>query len=357
MPTPKYMQLVMKSREACISAVETYNRASTLYREETFAILMINAWELLLKARIVRERGGKVSSLWELQPRRKKDGQASKLKEYKRNRSGTPLTIGLERAYNLVAGFSQHRVDQNCIANIEALVGIRDNATHFVVEDASLRKALTEIALAAVRNYVLAAQEWFNVTFSDLNIASMPLSFDLDHKQVEAVAHKQPEAVSRFLAYMEELADRASGENSDFSVSIRVNFDIVKNRENPVVTAALVRDDPDLTVVIDGDKLPPGFTSTYSELKIKLAERYSDFSHNGTFHAIMKHLKTDERYCYNRYPNPEKKTGTPKQYYNLNILRELDRHYTRKGKTLFEARDDERIGETAGDARRPEKGV
>ena len=50
MPTPKYMLLVAKSRAACLSAIKSYNRASSLYREETFAILMINAWELLLKA-------------------------------------------------------------------------------------------------------------------------------------------------------------------------------------------------------------------------------------------------------------------------------------------------------------------
>ena len=341
------MQLVLKSRKACLSAVETYNRASTMYREETFAILMINAWELLLKARIVRERGGKVSSLWELQPRRKKDGEASKLKAYKRNRSGTPLTIGLERAYGLVSGYPQHRIDRNCIANIEALVGIRDNATHFVVHDAALRKTLTEIALASVRNYVLAAQDWFNVSFSDLNIASMPLTFDLDHKQVEAVAHKPAEAVSRFLAYMEELRTGAADEDSDFAVSIRVNFDVIKNRENAAVAAALVRDDPDLTLSIDGDKLPAGFVTPYKDLISKLQARYSNFSQNGTFHDIMKPLKADERYCYNRYPDPEKRTGLPKQFYNLNILRELDQHYRRKDKTLFEG-EAERGGEEEG---------
>ena len=61
MPTPKYMLLVAKSR----SAVESYDRASSLYREETFAILMINAWELLLKARVIlvdgfRSRAGMI---------------------------------------------------------------------------------------------------------------------------------------------------------------------------------------------------------------------------------------------------------------------------------------------------------
>jgi hypothetical protein len=312
--TPKYMQLVVKSREACISAVETFNRTSAMYREETFAILMINAWELLLKARIVRERGGKISALWELEPRLKKDGQKSKLNQYRRNRSGTPLTIGIEKSYNIVAGFARHRVDQACIGNIEALVAIRDNATHFVIEDARLRRALTEVALGSVRNYVLAGQEWFNMTFSDLNIASMPLSFDLDHRQVEAVAHKPPDAVVRFLAYMEELQDRAQVTTSDFAVSIRVNFAVIKNRDNSAVTASIVRDDPDITLNIEGDKLPAGFNTTYKDLMQRLAERYSDFTQNSTFHAIMMPLKNNKRFCYNRYPDPEKQSGTPRPF-------------------------------------------
>jgi hypothetical protein len=63
MPQPSaYWSLVEKSRAACVAAVETYNRASAPYREENFAIIMINAWELLLKARIIKENGGKVSS-------------------------------------------------------------------------------------------------------------------------------------------------------------------------------------------------------------------------------------------------------------------------------------------------------
>ena len=45
MRPPAYQALVEKSRAACVAAVETYNRASAPYREENFAILMINAWD------------------------------------------------------------------------------------------------------------------------------------------------------------------------------------------------------------------------------------------------------------------------------------------------------------------------
>ncbi len=158
LPTSKHMQLVSKSRAACLSAVETYNRASALYREETFAILMINAWELLLKARIMRENGGKTSSIHEFRQRRKKDGSASKLKEVKRTRSQAPMTIGIDRCWKLVSSYAKDQIDQACIANIEALLEIRDSATHFIATDALLRKKLTEISMASVRNYVIAAQ-------------------------------------------------------------------------------------------------------------------------------------------------------------------------------------------------------
>ena len=48
---------------------------------------MINAWELLLKARIIKANGGKASAIHEFRPRKKKDGTPSKLKEVKRTRS------------------------------------------------------------------------------------------------------------------------------------------------------------------------------------------------------------------------------------------------------------------------------
>ena len=45
----KYKSLLDKSLAAAVSAIEVYNKPDFKYREETFAILMVNAWELLLK--------------------------------------------------------------------------------------------------------------------------------------------------------------------------------------------------------------------------------------------------------------------------------------------------------------------
>lgn len=337
MTTSKHMQLVSKSRAACLSAVETYNRASALYREETFAILMINAWELLLKARIMRENGGKTSSIHEFRQRRKKDGSASKLKEVKRTRSQAPMTIGIDRCWKLVSGYAKDRIDQACIANIEALLEIRDSATHFIATDALLRKKLTEISMASVRNYVIAAQAWFGLSFSDLNIASIPISFDLDQKEVDAVAKKSSDAVTKFLMHMEKVEAALPSTSSDYAFTVRIDFDLIKKKDDSAVKAAVVGGaDADLTVVVEGDKVPQGFIWTYDELIKRLQERYADLKQNAGFHERMKPIKADPKLCYERFLDPERKKGGKKAFFNPNALRALDAHYTRKGATLFE---------------------
>ena len=47
-----------KSLSAMLAAIEVYNKPDFFYREETFAILAINGWELLLKARIAPLKRG-----------------------------------------------------------------------------------------------------------------------------------------------------------------------------------------------------------------------------------------------------------------------------------------------------------
>jgi hypothetical protein len=63
MRPPRYAQLVDKAIEAAISAIEIYNKPSFRYREEIYSILMLNAWELLLKARILKENKNRMRSI------------------------------------------------------------------------------------------------------------------------------------------------------------------------------------------------------------------------------------------------------------------------------------------------------
>ena len=340
MRPPAHSKLIEKSRAACVAAVETYNRASAPYRAESFAILMINAWELLLKARIVQENNGKVAALYEYRPRKKKDGLPSKARERKLTRAGLPMTLGLERAYNLVSGYSERRIDTTCIQNIEALLEIRDSATHFTASDALLSKALTEIALAAVKNYVVALQSWFQVSFSDLNIASIPLSFSLDQTELEAVAKKSSLVVSRFLARVHETEAELASQPSPFAFSVKVEFDLVKKKSEGAVKASIVSDQPQITIGVDDDRVPSAFSWDFDTLTRAMKKTFTDFKQNDRYHALRRPLENDKKLCFERRLDPANKKSSLKRFYNPNIIAVFDGHYTRKGATLFDKQED-----------------
>ena len=84
-----------KSLDAMLAAIEIYNKPNFSYREECFAILSINAWELLLKARLLQLSNNKMSSILLYQKRRKADGDLSTKLYRVKNRAGNYLAIGL----------------------------------------------------------------------------------------------------------------------------------------------------------------------------------------------------------------------------------------------------------------------
>lgn len=50
-------RMLDKSQEAFIMAIEIYNRPSIKYRVEGFSFFICNAWELMLKAQIIKASG------------------------------------------------------------------------------------------------------------------------------------------------------------------------------------------------------------------------------------------------------------------------------------------------------------
>lgn len=84
MRNPRYKSFVDKSVSAALSAVEVYNKPDFKYREETFAILMINAWELLLKAKILASNNNRLNAIYVMEPKVGKKGNPLKTKKPKR---------------------------------------------------------------------------------------------------------------------------------------------------------------------------------------------------------------------------------------------------------------------------------
>ena len=100
--------LIEKSKEAAYLAVEIMNKPTIHYRTEGFCFFICNAWELLLKAFLIKDKG--LSSI-ELP-----------------SRDGKPRTKSLSECMNDV--FTS--VDNPVKANLEIIVRMRNRATHLV---------------------------------------------------------------------------------------------------------------------------------------------------------------------------------------------------------------------------------
>lgn len=101
-----YYSLVDRSKEAFTLSIELYNRPSLKNRVESFAILMVNAWELLLKAEILKAIG--YESVFEKNGRSITISQAIK----KRLQDNDSLT-----------------------KNLKMLIELRDDATHLLIPE------------------------------------------------------------------------------------------------------------------------------------------------------------------------------------------------------------------------------
>jgi len=101
---PIYESLIDKSIGSMLSAIEIYNKPDFKYREETFAILAINSWELLLKARLLKLNNYRVNSIYCYKPYINKNGEKSKKKKIlDRNRTNNPKSISIYEALSRLA--------------------------------------------------------------------------------------------------------------------------------------------------------------------------------------------------------------------------------------------------------------
>ena len=162
MKEARWKVLLRKSISACVAAIEVYNKPVMSHRDETFAMLAVNAWELMLKARLVREAKNDLRAIQVFVPVVTKAGQPTKRRRIERNRAGNPMTISLWEAVHRVSNLTKMPLDQACVGNLRSLVEIRDNAVHFMNDDPEMARRAHAAGCACLRNYAAAVGEWFD---------------------------------------------------------------------------------------------------------------------------------------------------------------------------------------------------
>lgn len=310
------------------AAIEVYNKPKFEYREETFSILAVNAWELLLKAFILKSHSNKISEILQYECIKKKDGTKGKRLVIAKNTAGNSRTISLGEAISRIRSINSNALDSVLLSNLDGLVALRDNAIHFFNDNVQLKIRVHELGAAGVKNFVTFLHEWFDVDLTNINFTLLPLAFVQPKHLDNALISTEEENVIKLLNFLEENLDPVGVKEYDYSLC----FDIVyKSKKKgvgiPVINSNLPNAIP---VRFDDSELLKSFPWDYDELIVKLRNRYSNFKQNDAFYKIKNKIENDPKLCVTRFLDPIKRIGTKKKYYSQNVINEFDNHYERK---------------------------
>ena len=321
-------QLLDKSVAAMLAAIEVYNKPNFLYREESFAILAINAWELLLKARTLQLNQNRISSIIEYERRKKSDGSLSEKRYKKKNRAGNDASIGLFRAYDRLVNDHGSSIAGVVRINLEALCEVRDNAVHFLNKDFDLRKKIHELGTATLKNYLNLIRQWFGTDLTKYQLFLMPIAFLSDVSLAEGVNLNVEER--NLLGYVRRLEKEIDDDSSnDFNLSLDIDIRL-RRVSDLAATKVVISASPEaIPITISEEDIRDQFPWDYRMLTIKLRDRYSDFLENQKYHQIRRELESIPKLCNTRLLDPGKPNSTSKNFYSPNILGEFDKHYSR----------------------------
>jgi hypothetical protein len=206
-------RLLDKSIEAYILSLETINRLSVKYRIETFTYLICNAWELLLKAKIIDDAKNRQAIF------------------YPRKHGELLRSLALRDCLKKV--FPNENDPTRC--NLERIVELRDEAVHLVISQ--VPKTVLSLFQSCVLNYHKRLSDWFDISISDrVSVGMMtivydfrPEQFDLTNPILRRQLGKDVIAyLAGFQAGVVQEFERLN-KSAEFSIDINYKLALVKN--------------------------------------------------------------------------------------------------------------------------------
>jgi len=319
--------LIKNSVSAFFAAVEIHNKPNIQYRYEAVTLLMMNAWELALKAYI-----------------RKRIKTLSIFTEENKTISASKALKAVYDHQNSIKAKSFDAIK----ANIEKIQIYRDSITHFYCTN--LEPAIFMLIAKSSINYV----EFINKSFG-LNIIEssrlfiMPIGFKLPFNPEDFLSKKSyqniasPEGIA-FLKDIIQTTKNLKDEGVEESVVIgfNINLESVKNCTNSDILAAITaKDQADMNISQErsikiSDK-PGTHETTLSENEIRKIWAYphkeviswcknniNGFKVSKKFNAIKRRLADEgNKYIYKRYLDTNNPHSPSQNFYSELALHKI----------------------------------
>jgi|GEM_PF-351325 len=308
---------------AFFSAVEIHNKPRIEYRYPSSTLLIINAWELLLKAFLYKNTGS--TSIYE----KPKKGES---RSY-------PRTISLDKAIAKVReeiNKSEPTYFDAIAENIEALGDYRDQFAHYFERE--LDPVVFMLLSKSVIDFNKFIEKWFNKNIMQSeNLILLPIGFQLPFEPTDFLCKKlSNETASSYVLSINERIKRLNG--AGVTESIVVGFEIayagVKNPKNADIIAKIVSQSEEAThitqhkvyrltgsrdaasAVISEDEVLKQYPYSKAELKEKVKEAFPEIKLGKVFESIVAITKQMREYSYSRTNNPKAKRKQETYFYN-----------------------------------------
>lgn len=304
----KCEKLFDKSVAAVLVAVELYNKPYFSYREESFVLFIIHAWEMLLKAKWLKENNNKESCLCI-----KTSGR-----EYEKTHAGTPKTLSFDKMIGLLQ--SKNLLHDEVIRNLQGFRTLRNSVEHFLTESKALEKQILEYALANLQNFRLLAKEWFDKDLDAMNIP-VPLSLKEPTPSVASSANKGNKDIRALLSYLERETQGSSDPKSPYAVKIAYEISFKKDNKNGM---PIKYDEHGIPMYLSDAQFTAKFPYTYNQLLDKIKEQCPNVKRNKKFNDHMERLRQSKKPLWHeRKLNPKSSKTQKTKFYSEEFLKEM----------------------------------
>ncbi len=276
-------RLVDKSIEAFIMGLEIYNKPTLKYRIEGFSFFICNAWELMLKAKLL------------------KDGKSIYYKD-KPDR-----TIALSETISKIYTDINTRIR----LNLEKIIDLRNISTHYITEDYEVKYA--PLFQACVLNYIRELLRFHNKDITQY----IPQNFLTITAHYEPLSNEEiklkypPQIAEKFIKQANEIDVLSQTYNSDnFAIRIKQVLYITKDKSKSDFTVKVEKDSTNPVEIIKELK-DPADTHKYSYKNLiiaineKLNKKNITLNYKPGFNSYVLNLiikfydiKSDPRYSY-----------------------------------------------------------
>ena len=280
-------KLIEKSKEAFLVAIELYNKPTIRYRVEGFSMFICNAWELMLKAYMIKQYGEN-SIYYKNHPDR---------------------TLALNDCIKKV--FTNDKDPLRL--NLEKIIELRNTSTHLITEEYEM--VYVPLFQSCVINFDNKMREFHDVDLTEIVPQNfLTLSVSMKALSETDFAAKYPEAiVNKFLGLKNSIDDIASKTNEKFAITININHYQTKNPKLADSVYRIARDGETPVAIIKDVKDPNNvfrFTAKAAIQTIRDMLRKNSISlmyhcnaaefNNYHFINFVKHygIKQNEKFCW-----------------------------------------------------------